>query len=107
MPFLYPVHDAPFDYQRLTEHGLQRDIEQAGLRLTRLRKDGHAVRTAGLLLCLAISGGIYGKGGWHALLMPIAAVFVLLVNLLAIVLSFLWPDWNGMAMGHDVEAMKP
>lgn len=31
MPFLYPLHDAPFDFQRDTEFGLRRDVERAGL----------------------------------------------------------------------------
>lgn len=107
MPFLYPIHDAPFDFQRLTEHGLRRDIEQAGLRVIRIQKSGHAVRTAGLLLCLAISGGVYGKGRWHAPLLPVAAIIVALVNVLAILLSLAWPDWDGMAAGYEIEVVKP
>ncbi|HVI59145.1 MAG TPA: class I SAM-dependent methyltransferase [Luteimonas sp.] len=107
MPFLYPIHDAPFDFQRLTRYGLVRDIEEVGLRVEVIRKDGHAVRTAGLLLCLAISGAAYGKRWWQALLLPVAAGLVLLVNLLAFALSLAWPDWDGMAMGYDVEATKP
>lgn len=106
MPFLYPIHDAPFDFQRLTEHGLRRDIEQAGLQVTMLSKDGHAVRNAGLLLCLAISGAVYGRGRLRALLLPIAAILVVLVNVSAFLLSLAWPDWNGMATGYDIVAVK-
>lgn len=107
MPFLYPIHDAPFDFQRLTRHGLTRDIERAGLRVVAISKEGSAVRTAGLLLCLAISGGVYGRGPLHALLIPGAAILVMLVNLSALLLSALWPDWDGMATGYDLEAAKP
>lgn len=107
IPFLYPIHDAPFDFQRLTRDGLMRDIERAGLQVVSIQKDGDAVRTAGLLLCLAISGGVYGRGPWHVLLMPIAAILVMLVNVSAFLLSVLWPDWDGMAMGYNVEAAKP
>ncbi|WP_169447770.1 methyltransferase domain-containing protein [Luteimonas mephitis] len=108
MPFLYPIHDAPFDFQRLTEHGLRRDIEQAGLQVTAIEKSGHAVCAAGLLLCLAISGGAYyRKGLLSVLLMPIAAMLVTVINLSTVALGRLWPDWSGMATGYSLEAVKP
>ena len=107
MPFLYPIHDAPFDFQRLTRHGLQRDIAAAGLQLDELRKTGHAVRTAGLLGCLAIAGGIYRKRTITSyLLLPIAAALILLLNITAYLLSLLWPDWHDMAMGYELQALK-
>lgn len=107
MPFLYPIHDAPFDFQRLTRYGLVRDIERVGLRIAAIRKEGNAIRSAGLLLCLAIAGGVYGRGAGYALLIPVAAILVMLVNLSALLLSFLWPDWDGMATGYYVEVGKP
>lgn len=108
MPFLYPLHDAPFDFQRYTEYGLRRDIQRAGLEVVALRKSGHAIRSAGLLFSLAVAGGAHATGGrirW--LLLPLVAVFVLAINLAAWLLSLLWPDWNPMAMGHEVEVRKP
>lgn len=93
MPFLYPLHDAPFDFQRYTEYGLRRDIQRAGLEVVALRKSGDAIRSAGLLMSLAIAGGVHarsGKAGW--LLLPLAATFVLVANLAAGLLSWVWPD---------------
>lgn len=108
MPFLYPIHDAPFDFQRFTEHGLRRDLAAAGLQMQSLQKNGHAVRSAGLLGCLAIAGGIYGKKNVLArALMPIAAVMILFINVLTYLLSLVWPDWNGMSMGYALQATKP
>jgi SAM-dependent methyltransferase len=108
MPFLYPLHDAPFDFQRFTEFGLRRSMRRAGLEVTGLRKSGHAVRTAGLLACLAIAGGAYEQqGGLKWLLLPIAAVMVLIANVTAWLLSFVWPDWKHVAYGHALEVFKP
>ena len=107
MPFLYPVHDAPFDFQRYTSYGLRRDIEHAGLQVLGLRKTGHAIRAVGLLACLAIAGGVYGRGGWIRLLVPVAALLVLLLNCGAFVLSLLWPDWENIGAVHEAEARKP
>lgn len=108
MPFLYPLHDAPYDFQRFTEYGLRRSMRRAGLEITGLRRTGHAIRTAGLLACLAVAGGIYPRRGWLKwLLLPVAMIMVLLVNVAAWGLSFLWPDWSHIASGHELEVSKP
>lgn len=107
MPFLYPLHDAPRDFQRYTGHGLERDFELAGLRVVRAARKPHAVRTAGLLACLAIAGGPLERGGWALTLLPIAALVVLAINLVAFILSLVWPDWHAISAGHEFEAYKP
>lgn len=108
MPFLYPLHDAPFDFQRFTEYGLRRDVQRAGLRVTGLRKSGHAVRAAGLLACLAIAGGAYARQGWSRwVLLPVVLVGVLTINVAAWLTSLIWPDWSHMGMGYEFEVGKP
>ena len=108
MPFLYPLHDAPFDFQRYTEFGLRRDVQRAGLEIVTLRKSGHAVRTAGLLMCLAIAGGVHVQHGWlRFVLLPVALIAVLSINIIAWLSSLVLPDWGHMAMGHELEVCKP
>lgn len=108
MPFLYPIHDAPHDYQRLTEHGLRRDLTAAGFEIVRLSKSGHAIRTAGLLFNLALVGGLYTrKTPLDYALLPFATVLVFVVNLASIALSWALPDWNALGFGYEVEAIKP
>lgn len=108
MPFLYPLHDEPFDFQRYTAHGLQRDIRNAGLEVMELRRTGHAVRTAGLLASLAVAGGLNDSRGlarW--LMLPGAIVLVPIINLMAWAGSHLLPDWGPMTAGYEVRARKP
>lgn len=108
MPFLYPLHDAPFDFQRFTEFGLRRDMQRAGLQVVSMRKSGHALRAAGLLMCLAIAGGLYSRPGWLKwLLAPVASVGVMAVNLSSWIASLVWMDWENMAMGYQIEVIKP
>jgi SAM-dependent methyltransferase len=107
VPFLYPIHDAPHDYQRLTEHGLRRDLENAGFELSRLERQGHAVRAAGLLLSLALVGGLHVRRRWYDyLLAPFALAGVLSVNLVCAALALILPDWNAMGSRYEVEARR-
>ena len=108
MPFLYPLHDAPYDFQRYTEYGLRRDALRAGLDVVRLHKSGHSLRAAGLLVCLAIAGGAYAKRGWLKwVMLSLALLDVPAINIAAWVASLIWPDWSHMAMGHELEVRKP
>lgn len=107
VPFLYPVHDAPHDYQRYTLHGLRLAVEKAGLQVAAVERTGSAVVNAGLLASLAIAGGVAGRKGATRLLLPVAAVLVLAVNCSAWLLARAWPAWPAMCRGHDLEARKP
>jgi SAM-dependent methyltransferase len=108
MPFLYPVHDAPYDFQRYSEYGLRRDLDRAGLHVTSFRRRCNAITSAGLLACLAIAGGVQDmKSGSRVLLLPLAGIGVLLINLGAWLLGKAWPDWDHMTDGYEVEARKP
>ena len=108
MPFLYPLHDAPYDFQRFTTYGLGRTVEQAGLQIVTIEKSGHALCTAALLTCLALAGAIDECRGWRkaAFFVP-TLIAVPTINITAKVLSWVWPDWSHMAQGYQLEVRKP
>lgn len=107
MPFMYPVHDAPHDYQRLTQFGLERDLTHAGFQIVQLVKTGHAVRAAGLLTSLALVGGLQARSRWFDFVrMPFVALGVLVVNLASAGLAAVLPDWDAIGTGYTVEAIK-
>lgn len=108
MPFLYPVHDAPHDYQRWTENGWRRSLEAAGLVVVAIQSRGSAMRTAGLLACLAITGPLNAGSAWRAaILLPPALLGVLACNLLAWAAEAIWPRWNAMPGGFQVVVRRP
>lgn len=108
MPFLYPVHDAPHDYQRWTSHGWLRSAALAGFEVIDLRPRGHAIEAAGVLLCLAIAGPLQARPTWQALVAaPLVAVSVTTINVLAWVVARLWPRWPAMSLGTEVVLGKP
>ena len=107
MPFMYPIHDAPHDYQRLTEHGLRRDMASAGFDVVRLDKVGTSIRTAGVMYNLALVGGIHSKGrAINFALLPFAAILVFVINLVSLVFSWILPDWSALCFGYEVDAVK-
>ncbi|WP_082647704.1 class I SAM-dependent methyltransferase [Lysobacter antibioticus] len=107
MPFLYPIHDAPHDYQRFTVHGLKRSVEASGLSLCEVEKTQHALCTAGLLVNLGIVGAIQNSASWKRLvLIPLAMVAIVCINLGSWLASKLWPDWEALTAGYVLRATK-
>lgn len=109
MPFLYPVHDAPADFQRLTEHGIRRSLERAGFEVEYLAPRLGALQTAALNACLAMGGvarSTLARPGLAWLLLPVWALLVPVVNVVAKILSWMAPDWNAMTNGYLFAARK-
>lgn len=101
MPFLYPVHDAPHDFQRWTSHGWVAQAGQAGFKVRRLEPVGHSIHAAAVLAALAVTGPLQGaRAGSLSWRVPLAVPIVLLVNLSAWCLAWLWPRWSAMCTGH-------
>ena len=107
MPFLYPVHDAPYDFQRFTAHGWDCYLRHAGLQPVRIEKSGHALRAAGLLVAISIASALIGGNPLKTAIYALPAMLlVFLVNVSAYLLSFVWPNWQAMGMGYRVEVRK-
>lgn len=108
MPFLYPVHDAPHDYQRWTKYGWLRSVENSGLEVVQVRQSGRALECAGLLVCLALAAPLQNLATWKAaLLAPFLAILLPTINLGAWALGRIWPQWQGMSTGFYLELRKP
>lgn len=107
IPFMYPIHNEPYDFQRFTEHGLRREANRAGLDVASLERSGNAVRTGGLLMCLAIAGGVdEARRFAKALLLPFAMCGILIVNVAAWLASLVLPDWKNLATNYHLLLRK-
>ncbi|MGA9828531.1 MAG: class I SAM-dependent methyltransferase [Rhodanobacteraceae bacterium] len=110
MPFLYPIHDAPHDYQRLTVHGLVRDIEATGLHIDALVPKLGSAETAGLIACLTMGGMSLRAFQRHSaglILVPLMIAAIPVVNLLAWFGGRILPSWDAITAGYQVAATKP
>lgn len=109
MPFLYPMHDEPHDYQRYTTHGLNREMEAAGLHVESLNPTLGAIESAGLLACLALGGTAYTavkRRSPGLLVLPLIALAIPLINIAAWLTARLVPDWPALVSGHRLAAIK-
>jgi len=90
-PFLYPVHDAPWDFQRWTLYGLRRLAKSAGTRIKDLRSLGSTMESGCLIFNLALS--------WHTLNAPaVARLPLLLLSMLLIPLANLFAATLALAI---------
>lgn len=109
MPFLYPIHDAPHDYQRFTRYGLARELGAVGFEAREIEPTRHALATAGLLTALGLSGAAVAaldRRQIATLLVPLLLVAVPVVNAVAWLAARVLPDWSAMACGYRLVAVR-
>ncbi|MBX3725702.1 MAG: class I SAM-dependent methyltransferase [Xanthomonadales bacterium] len=107
MPFLYPLHDAPHDYQRYTRHGLERELAASGLAIRHLQPSLGSVASAALLFNIALAGTVLTAARRRhpgALLAPALLALIPLVNLAGWLLGHLLPDWEAFTSGFVLVA---
>ena len=109
VPFLYPVHDQPLDFQRWTGYGMSGMLASAGFLVTVSENTGTPMETAGLLLNIALCKtalDLYNRRNplfLGALLLP---VMVPLINLCALVIGKMAPGDDFMPFRYRFVAVK-
>jgi len=107
MPFLYPEHDAPHDYQRWTEHRWHRNAREAGLDVESIEPMLHAVRASGVLVCLALAGSLQHASVPSLILrLPLIMCLIPCINIVSLALSCVWPDWPALTTGYRLVLKK-
>lgn len=108
MPFVYPMHDVPHDYQRWTEYGWRRSANDAGLVCSSLEPSSNGIEAAGALACLALAGPLERARHWQQwLALPVLALLIPVINLTAWCLARIWLPWHALSIGFRVELRKP
>lgn len=95
VPFFYPLHDQPFDFQRWTRYGLNAAAERADLRMTLLLSVGKTPETIGLLCNLALTRTTLRLLAAHnplAILSVLTPIVYATINSFAYVLALLTDD---------------
>lgn len=109
VPYLYPIHDAPLDFQRWSEHALRRLADEHGFSVVALGHFGQPVETSTLLMCIAACKHVLN---WHASRNPLVIAMILLpplilcANLLAWLIGRLSRDDAMMPVGYRLVLRK-
>lgn len=109
VPFMYPIHNSPFDFHRFTRHGLERALTNHGLIAEAIQPRQRALEVAGLVMGLALGDAclaIWRRHRWALPVIPLLASLVLLGNLLAWTLAHLLPGSDFMPGGYQAVAIK-
>jgi SAM-dependent methyltransferase len=106
VPFLYPIHDAPHDYQRYTAFGLQRVFESAGLAVAEPAQPTlRSASSAGVVLNLALAGALgeaIAQRRLSMVLAPVMAITITLINLTCWVIDRVLPSWSALTTGYQI-----
>ena len=109
VPFLYPIHDAPLDFQRWTEFGLIQILEKENFKVLNIERTGHPLETASLNMCIALSKTCLN---WIQNRSPFAVLTVflppaiLLLNLFAWIFAKLDRKTTFMPYGYRISCVK-
>ena len=110
VPFLYPLHDVPFDFQRWTRYGLTTLARRHGLRVAHLEERGASCESAALLMNLAMANLVLGwieRRNPLLVLVLVLPLFVFIVNLLGWALSFADRSRDFMPIAYTAVLEKP
>jgi len=87
VPYLYPIHDAPLDFQRWTVHGLTHAAAKHGFRIDAQQAVGHPLETAALNMNIALSKTVLN---WISVRNPLALTAILLPFMILLVNCVAW-----------------
>jgi SAM-dependent methyltransferase len=98
-PFVYPLHDAPFDFQRWTPRGLELLMTRHGAIVHTRRAAGRPAETGAMLFNLGLGFSVLGwvkRRNPLFILAPLIGVLVMVVNLIGWLVGRLDADQSTM-----------
>lgn len=109
VPFLYPLHDEPHDYQRWTVHGLHTMLRRHHLDVQTAQWRGQPSETGAALMAIAMARGIIDattRPTFAVLLLPLLAIAIPLINLIGWLLARILPSSPMMPLGYYLVAVR-
>jgi len=117
IPFAYPLHDEPYDFNRLTLHGLKSNALEAGFEISEIEPMGHPLETAcaNAAIACAISVRSLLFGERHGRGLRLAAAIFTIIPFGALMLAFnvlgrvaaLFPSSSAFPIRYVMKVRKP
>jgi SAM-dependent methyltransferase len=109
VPFLYPLHDEPFDFHRWTLHALNALFLKHGIQVREITHHGNPVETATALLVIALTKGVIDsihQRHFGLLLVPLLILSIPIINVVGWLLGRLLPNSELMPLGYRILGTK-
>ncbi|MFA5983664.1 MAG: class I SAM-dependent methyltransferase [Methylococcaceae bacterium] len=109
IPFAYPLHDQPYDYQRYTEHGIAQRLKQAGFCKIIVEEQGLAIQAATSLLVLTLTQACIeaiAQKSWRVFFVPLIVLSLPFINVFGWLISTLYPVHHLMPSAYYVQAQR-
>lgn len=103
-PFVFPEHEMPYDFRRLTENGMQQVLHESGFEVIKIRKYGSFFKVVNQLIIMYIHGLLYTKNKYLNLI--VNGIFIFPITLLTFILSPFILKNNSLYFGIVVLARK-
>jgi SAM-dependent methyltransferase len=108
VPFLYPIHDAPRDFSRWTQYGLEELLREHALSPESIVPFGRPPETGALLLNLSLSERVmrfWTTRSPLVVLLPLTLPVFLLVNIVSLLFAAVWRS-DFMPYSYWIVAVK-
>lgn len=109
VPFLYPLHDEPYDFQRWTSHGLCSAMKACGIEVREITYHGEPAETSAALIAIALAKGVIDAANTKHLSLLLAPVLLLAIpvlNLAGWLLGCVLPRSTLMPLGYRVIGVR-
>lgn len=109
VPFIYPVHDAPHDFQRWTLYGLRTLLLKHGMSIEVEETCGNPLTTSALLLNIALCKSVinsFQKRHPGLLLIILLPFLIPVINITAYLSGKLFPSDNFMPYRYHIIATR-
>ncbi len=109
IPFLYPLHDEPHDYQRLTRHGLIHMLKKHDLQIEEISEQTSPVETSALLMNIALAKGLIDSVQEKSpaiLTAPFIIGVIPLINIFGWAFAKILPSSKVMPVSYFIDARK-
>ncbi len=109
-PFLYPIHDAPFDFWRITNYQLKKISLDSGFIILSSQEKGEPLETSALLTALALTKTTIQaieKRKFRAIILMPVLLAIPFFNMIAAMLSKFFSVPGFMPIKHILVLQKP
>ena len=106
---MYPIHDSPLDFQRLTKYGVEKMMTKHGLTVKKIVHQGKPLETAAILFNIAITKTIINwiKHKHPALILSLLLpIIILIINISCWSFSLISKDDDLMPHGYCITLEK-